>query len=99
MRRIVCGITLLVLLGGPQLARAGIDPAPAGAFSDSIGINTHVVNGDSAYGDWPRVLALLGELGVRHVRDGVYGNPNWVWFNDYFQSRVRQAARQGVRFD
>jgi hypothetical protein len=38
-------------------------------------------------------------LGVRHVRDGVYGNPAWGWFNDYFQSRVQQAARQGVRFD
>jgi hypothetical protein len=99
MRRIVCGITLLVLLAGPHFARAAVDPAPARDFADSVGVNTHVVNGDSAYGDWSRVLALLRELGVRHVRDGVYGNPDWAWFNDYFQSRVQQAARQGVRFD
>ncbi|MBV8955196.1 MAG: hypothetical protein JO179_13745, partial [Solirubrobacterales bacterium] len=76
-----------------------VAPAAAGAFYDSVGINTHITNGNTAYGDWPRVLALLGNLGVRHVRDGVYGNPAWGWFNTYFQSRVQQAARQGVRFD
>ena len=50
-------------------------PKSAGSFRDSVGVVTHVVYYDTAYGDWPRVVAKLDELGVRHLRDGCYGNP------------------------
>jgi hypothetical protein len=43
--------------------------APAGAFLDSVGVNTHFNYADTAYLHRDTVLARLRELGVRHVRD------------------------------
>ncbi len=45
-------------------------PRPADAFVDSAGINVHLSNFSSFYGNFPAVESLLQGLGVRHVRDG-----------------------------
>jgi hypothetical protein len=60
-------------------ANASADaPAPvavaarsADAFTDSVGVNTHLAYTDTAYGDTDRVFDLLRDLGVRHIRDSV----------------------------
>jgi hypothetical protein len=76
-------------------------PKSAAAFRDSIGIVTHVVYFDTAYGDWPRVVARLRELGVRHLRDGLYGNPapQWRDWNERYFQAVDLAAAHGMRFN
>lgn len=62
-----CSAALALLL--PALAGAApVVATSADAFVDSIGVNVHA---HSAYSDQHAMLkARLGELGVRHVRDG-----------------------------
>lgn len=50
----------------PQQARS------AASFVDSIGINIHSSFGNTPYNDHDRVLATLRDLGIRHVRDGLF---------------------------
>ncbi|MDQ3586771.1 MAG: hypothetical protein M3375_00225 [Actinomycetota bacterium] len=46
------------------------DAQTARAFTESVGVNTHIGYDDSAYGQsWPMVRDRLVELGVRHIRD------------------------------
>jgi hypothetical protein len=43
---------------------------------DSVGINTHLSYSNTSYGsDWPKVLAALKSMHVRHIRDGYYSWP------------------------
>jgi hypothetical protein len=46
------------------------------------------------------LVGLLGQLGVRHLSDGAYGNPasSWAGFNQLFDSRVELAVAHGMRF-
>ena len=47
------------------------------SFVDAVGVNTHLTYGNTPYyNNWPQVLNLLQELGVRHIRDS-YFNPTW----------------------
>jgi hypothetical protein len=63
----------------PALAQAGgpypnLPPVPAQsarAFGDSVGVNTKLMWGGSAYDRFDVILARLRELGVRYVRDGL----------------------------
>jgi hypothetical protein len=90
------------LLAGTSVASAkAVTPKSAPAFRDSIGVQTHIVYFNTAYGNWPRVVAKLQELGVRHLRDGVYGNPTAQWrdWNERYYSAVELAASHGMRFD
>jgi hypothetical protein len=66
---------------------------------DSIGIVTHIVYYDTAYGDWDKIVWRLAELGIRHVRDGVYANPGWRDWNERYYRAVEQAASLGIKFD
>ena len=59
----------------PAASARPVTPKSAPAFRDSVGVVTHIVYYDTAYGNWPQVVARLDELGVRHLRDGVYANP------------------------
>jgi hypothetical protein len=86
------------VLSGPAAAAVRA-PRSAAAFTGSVGVNTHIVYFDTAYGDWDRVLGRLDELGVRHLRDGVYGNPGWADWNDRYYAAVDAAAAHGMRFD
>lgn len=81
-------------------AAATAEPRSAAAFRDSVGVSTHIVYYDTAYGDWPRVVDRLRELGVAHVRDGVYANPapQWRAWNERYYHAVDLAAAHGIRF-
>jgi hypothetical protein len=46
-------------------------PANATGFLDSVGVAMHFAYLDTSYAQQAKVLALLRELGVRHVREGV----------------------------
>src|SRR3954462_2225113 len=84
------------------VARADvISPKSAPAFRDSVGVVTHIVYFDTPYGDWNRVVARLDELGVRHLREGVYANPapQWRDWNERYYQAVELAAAHGIRFD
>src|SRR3954463_13189044 len=63
----------------PAASADVIAPRSAAAFTDSVGVVTHTVYYDTAYGNWPRIVDRLHELGVRHVRDGVFANPTPQW--------------------
>jgi hypothetical protein len=75
-------------------------PRSAAAFRDSVGVSTHIVYFDTPYGDWERAVARLDELGVRHLRDGAYGNPGPEWrdWNERYYRAVEHAADRGMRF-
>jgi hypothetical protein len=64
-------------------------------------VTTHIVYFDTPYGDWSRIVGALRELGVKHVRDGVYANPAAQWhdWNERYYRAVALAAANGIRFD
>jgi hypothetical protein len=76
-------------------------PLTAGAFHDSVGVNTHAFDLDTAYAAWPRLVAALDELGVKHLRGGAVANPapQWSAINEHFDNTVELAASHGMRFD
>ena len=94
-------LAMVVALGLAAPASADVvRPHSAAAFADSVGVSTHIVYYSTAYGDWPRVVDRLQELGVRHLRDGVYGNPapQWRSWNDRYYRAVELASSRGMRF-
>ena len=56
---------------------------------------------DTAYADWPRAVAALERLGVRHVRDGIFDHPDPAWadWDARYRRSVELAAARGIRFD
>jgi hypothetical protein len=83
-----------LVLGVFRPAVAGAEPArSAGSFVDSVGVNTHLIYDDTAYGDFAGVRSRLRELGVRHIRDGVCGTCAWQW------GRYEALASDGIRLD
>lgn len=46
-------------------------PADADSFVGSIGINVHMSDVGSVYGNFPKLKSALLTLGVRHLRDGL----------------------------
>jgi hypothetical protein len=84
----------------PAASADAIPPKSAPAFRDSVGVVTHIVYYDTAYGDWNRVVARLDELGVRHLREGIYANPGPQWhdWNERYYQAVELAASHGIRF-
>jgi hypothetical protein len=84
----------------PAASADVVAPESAPAFHDSVGVVTHIVYYDTAYANWDRVVARLDELGVRHVREGVYANPapQWRDWNERYYRAVELAAARGIRF-
>lgn len=72
----------------PQLP--SVQAAEADSFVDSIGVQIHVSYINTAYGNWPQVLAALELLGVRHIRDGLPTTSTYV-------SNFQQLAAAGIR--
>ncbi len=102
MRCLVCVLltTTVCLVCSVSVAAADSGVASANAFYNSVGVDTHLTFANTAYGEWPRLVAALDELGVKHLSDAAYGNPDpsWDWFNNYFQQAVELAASHGIRF-
>ncbi len=95
-----CLSAACVLATAPAAAAYPVTPKSAPAFRDSVGVVTHAVYYDTAYGNWPKVVARLQELGVRHLRDGVYANPTDEWrdWNERYYRAVELANAHGMRF-
>lgn len=95
---LVAGVCSIV--AAPAASADVVAPKSAFAFRDSVGVVTHVVYYDTAYGDWSRVVARLRELGVRHLREGVYANPDPQWrdWNERYYRAVELAAAHDIRF-
>ena len=69
-------------------------PHPSDALVDEIGINTHLSNYGTLYGDnFPMVKSLLQNAGIRHVRDGTPGN------NGQLCNEEVSLASVGVHFN
>jgi hypothetical protein len=103
MRAVFAGLLAAVacsLAGAPAASASPVAPRSAESFHDSVGVVTHIVYYDTAYGDWSRIVARLQELGVRHVRDGVFANPapQWRDWNERYYKAVELAASRGIRF-
>jgi hypothetical protein len=86
------------LVAAPTAGAATVPARSAADFRDSIGVQTHIVYYDTAYGDWPRVVQKLDELGVDHVRDGMYANPASGDWNERYYQAVDLAVAHGKRF-
>ena len=74
--------------------------APADAFIDTMGINTHLHYQGTVYDERYEDLIKpkLLELGVRHVRDGAYTYEE-ADRNTFFYERLRELGAAGVRFN
>ena len=95
-------LALVLLVSAFGCASASAAPAvPADAFRDAVGVNTHVMHGDSPYWNLPELQSALAYLGVRHIRDGVrwYRTRATQWYVDEQARRFRALADDGVRFD
>ena len=80
-------------------APPSVAPRSAFALRDSIGVVTHIVYYDTAYGRWDQIVWRLAELGIKHVRDGIYANPGWRDWNERYYRAVEQAASLGIKFN
>ena len=103
MRAVLAGLLAAgacSLAAAPAASASPVAPRSAASFYDSIGVSTHIVYYDTAYGDWPRIVARLQELGVRNIRDGIYANPTQQWhdWNERYYGAVQSAASRGMRF-
>jgi hypothetical protein len=88
-------LALAALLAAAEPGRAAEPQRPAtvsaAAFSDSIGVNTHLTYTDTVYRDFPRIRQALRDLGIRRIRDGLMpGRP------DQYE-RLRLLREDGVR--
>jgi len=94
-----CGSAKEVLAaGGQQYASSvtlpQVQASSADAFVNSMGVVTHMTYDNTPYyNNWPKVLTLLQQLGIRHVRDG-YFNPNW---GAPLTTRHQQLVQSGIR--
>ena len=97
----ILAVLAFAIVNAPVASAQELVPRSAAAFQNSVGVATHIVYFDTSYGDWPRIVAALDELGVRHVRDGVYAAPapQWHDWNERYYAAVELAAANGIRFD
>ena len=90
---VMLGLAVVTIRPGGTAPVALVERArAAGRFTDSIGINVHLSYRTTGYGDTRRVTALLEQLGVRHLRDGVTLGQTDVCRDD------RALAADGFRF-
>jgi hypothetical protein len=97
--RPVIALCLLLCASAAPSAHAA-QPRSASTFHDSVGVSSHIVYYSTAYGNWPVLVDRLRELGIRHVRDGTYANPEPPWraWNEKYYRAVEYAADRGMRF-
>jgi hypothetical protein len=67
----------------------------ADAFVDSIGVNTHLTDDLTADGKYGVITARMKEIGIRHVRDGIFPKETPKEYDD----QRRFFAATGARMD
>jgi hypothetical protein len=67
-------------------------PVGAGSIADSVGVNIHLHYGNTIYGNFPLIQALLADLGVRHTRDGL-ADTNWP---EYYRRHIA-LGQMGIK--
>lgn len=77
----------------PPSVKTKLEQAKASdSFVNAIGVNTHLMFTDSAYGRYDDLIKpKLQELGVRHIRDG--GPPH----DQVFWSKIQDLGRVGIK--
>lgn len=68
---------------------APVTAKKADAFVDSIGVNVHLTY-DGAYANKELIKSKLQELGIRHIRDGAYQEPE-------FFERLKVLSKIGIK--
>lgn len=93
----VLTVAALAALAAVPAQAAAAPAAPADAFTDSVGVNTHVMYSKSAYWNLEEMRTALRYLGVRHIRDGVrwYTSPSYAWYREEQAKRYTSLARSG----
>src|SRR5215469_10736772 len=87
------GLALLLTSSSLLAWRAHAENAySADAFVDSVGLNIHLHDGDTSYGNFPEIEKALRELGIRHVRDGLI-DTQWTPYYD----RMNILGRDGIK--
>src|SRR5918998_1731657 len=89
--RLILASALALLIAVP--AASAETARSADDFVSSIGVNTHVIYDDTAYGNFNLVRDRLRELGVRHIRDGLCGSCAWQ------HDRLNALAADGIKAD
>ena len=77
MTAVIAGVLVIGVPFVDQAAHAlGTTQQVTSAWSviDSVGANVHLYYDDTSYADTGKVVGLLRDLGVRHVRDGLAAN-------------------------
>lgn len=92
--RAVIALTAFAFFARP--AAAGAEPVYWGpSFVDAIGVNVHLHYKETPYVQrWPEVRDAIAELGVRHVRDGLFDS-DWA----PYYAHLNELAASGVRLD
>ena len=62
-----------------------IKAIPADSFVESIGVNTHWLNGDVYTKNYTELKAKIGEAGIRYFRDGTF-KATYIRANDLYES-------------
>jgi hypothetical protein len=75
----------------------GATPVSAARFHDSVGVSIHMSYWDTVYGQADRIADSLADLGVRHVRDGIWYSTDAAW-NDTLYRQQEIVASRGVKF-
>jgi hypothetical protein len=68
----------------------------APGFHHSVGIATHPTYKDTPYGLWNQVVAKFQELGVKHMRSGIYASDDPVWNAGHYAD-LTAIANAGVK--
>ena len=71
---VVVGSTSINLAARAQTAAVltkTVRASPADSFVDTIGVNVHMGNIGSVYGNFAKLKSALLTLGVRHLRDSL----------------------------
>lgn len=83
---VVCGFAVVAPRGFCEM------PVAADSVVDSVGVNIHLHNGNTVYGNFPLIEGLLKNLGVRHTRDGLIDT---TW-QPYYQRHI-ELGKLGIR--
>jgi hypothetical protein len=76
-------------------------PRSAAEFRDSVGVVVHLPYYSTPYGDVARIGDKLAELGVKHVREGIWANsdPRLEGWKRRLYSAIDELAARGLKFN